>query len=281
MEVQFLKTNPTGNTTILVENCVEREAQVSVAAALMSDGFLCAEQVGFIERARIPGARSRLQMAGGEFCGNAAMSLAAFLVWRGGEGCEHGARVLLEVSGAEEAIECVIRPGRAGENEYLGTVRMPPPENIGVMTLPLAGLDLSLTAVRLPGITHVVVPLGVFDAREPCRDPRELAALAVREWAPLIDAEAFGVLLYDPKTQSITPLVHVKTSGATVWEHGCGSGSAAVGAYMALAGMKSVTANISQPGGVIEVDARFKDGAVAGVSITGNVRITARGTAYI
>jgi diaminopimelate epimerase len=159
---------------------------------------------------------------------------------------------------------------------------MPIPENIGEMTLPLAGLDLSLTAVRLPGITHVIVPLNVFEAlSQPGQSSRELAALAVREWAPLIDAEAFGVIMYDPKTQSIAPLVHVKTSRTTVWERGCGSGSAAVGAYMARAGMKSVTANISQPGGVIEVSAEFEDGAVSGVSIAGYVRIVARGTVYI
>jgi diaminopimelate epimerase len=278
MELKFVKTDPTGNTTVLVESPVALEAQPEAARRLMQDDCLCAEQVGFIETAQSPCAWARLRMMGGEFCANATMSLATFLVWRRDEAGKKGESVIsvpLEVSGLSEIVECVVR--RNGDG-YSGTLRMPAPERIKKTTLPLAGLNRSLTAVQLPGITHVIIParlLGLSDA-----DARAAAERAVEEWAPLIDAEAFGILLFDEEKCSITPLVHVKGSRTTVWERGCGSGSAAIGAYIADKLGASAVSLVSQPGGVIEVNAVYENGAVTELSITGNVRIVATGTAY-
>jgi hypothetical protein len=174
-------------------------------------------------------------------------------------------------------IECAIEP-RAG-SLFVGTVRVPPPEAIEEMRLPLDGSPVNLKTVRLPGITHVIVPLEIFGG--PGSNPRESALQAVGEWAPLIDAEAFGVLLYNAVTCSITPLVHVRGSDTTVWERGCGSGSAAVGAYIAAESAGNALTRVSQPGGVIEVDAHYEGGRVTALSITGKVGVAVRGTAYI
>jgi diaminopimelate epimerase len=290
MEIKFVKMNPTENTTVLVESIVPRERHAEVASALMSDISVCAEQTGFIERPASDCAWARLQMMGGEFCANATMSLAAFLVWRNFSGelgkmsqwndgsKRSGQKILvpLEVSGAEDVIECAIEPFLGS---FLGSIRVPLPEGVDETRLPLAGSSVNLKTVRLPGITHVIVPLENFGPSGV--DPRESALRAVGEWAPLIDAEAFGVILYDSEACSITPLVHVKGSGTTVWERGCGSGSAAVGAYIAVESAKSAVTRVSQPGGVIDVAARYEGGRLTDLSITGKVSVAVRGTAYI
>ena len=278
MELRFVKTNPTGNTTILVESPVEIGDQAEIAKILMRDDVLCAEQVGFLGAPRNPSAaRANLRMMGGEFCGNAAASLAAFLVWRDG-GHEKETKVPLEVSGADGVTECLIK--RCGE-EFQGTVGIMPPLRIESLHLPLAGMKQELPSVKLRGITHVIVPLEILG---PAQEARQSAEQAAKEWAGLIEDEAFGILLYECQKNSITPLVCVKTSGTAVWERGCGSGSAAIGAYLAsLAGSSgaNVTTSVTQPGGIITVETRRENGAVSGISITGNVRIVARGTAYI
>ena len=108
MELKFVKLNPTQNMTLLVESPLRREDYAKVADSIMAYESVYAEQVGFIER---PGSGSkavaRLQMAGGEFCGNAAMSLAAYVAWLDKkEKFLSGARIIpLEVSGSDEVIE--------------------------------------------------------------------------------------------------------------------------------------------------------------------------------
>jgi diaminopimelate epimerase len=72
----------------------------------------------------------------------------------------------------------------------------------------------------------------------------------------------------------MTPLVYVRDSGTLVWETGCGSGSAAIGAWRAWKqGGGTVTTPVRQPGGVIQVCAGGNGGLPDAVSITGRVRI--------
>ena len=91
--------DPTGNITALVESPVEPEAQSAAAAEIMRRRPEV-EQVGFV---RLPPDESEavaLRMAGGEVCGNAAMSAAAlFLLRRGGAASGEEKTVRLRVSG--------------------------------------------------------------------------------------------------------------------------------------------------------------------------------------
>ena len=75
MELEYTVWDPTKNITLLVSTPVERGAQAETAARLMA-ARPQVEQVGFLEPAAAPGAELRLQMMGGEFCGNASMSAA-------------------------------------------------------------------------------------------------------------------------------------------------------------------------------------------------------------
>jgi diaminopimelate epimerase len=270
MEIEFVKTSPTQNMTILVKTPVGRSSQVETANSLMSYESVHAEQVGFIEKPENPSAWARLRMAGGEFCANAAMSLAAYLARQKGGALA----VSLEVSGSDGLLECFVRPQEG--NAYLATLAMPPPEWIGPVTLPVRGEETTLSAVRLPGITHVIVPAGAFGGNW-----RAAAENSVEEWAARIDSPAFGIVFFDEKTCRIDPLVYVKGSGGAVWERGCGSGSASAGAYMAYTAGRGLSIDVSQPGGVITVEAEYLGGAVTGLRVTGTVKIAAEGIAYI
>lgn len=79
MEIQYLLADPTKNITVLVTTPVSRALQPELASLLL-DLEPEAEQVGFVETAA--DGQMRLQMMGGEFCGNATMSFGAWLCRR-------------------------------------------------------------------------------------------------------------------------------------------------------------------------------------------------------
>jgi len=265
MKLNFAKMNPTQNMTIIVTDPVPRREQVRIAGQLMAYGSVGAEQVGFMEETSLPGARARLQMMGGEFCGNATISLAALLAHE--DGLADGASAIypLEISGAEGIVRCGIR--RCGSS-YLGTVRMPLPERIREMDF---GENHIYPLVEFPGIAHAIVP-------EDAMTPAEAEA-CIASWCDMCGADAFGILLVNSGMSAIRPLVYVKETRSSVWEHGCGSGSAAIGAYAALQGHGRL--DLSQPGGVIQVHARIENEHLSSIEITGRVRIAAIGTAWI
>ena len=264
MTLDFVKISPTQNMTILVTSPVDRSRQVSAAEKLMSPGSVQAEQVGYLEKPSLPGAQCRLQMMGGEFCGNATMSLGAYLAFR--ENLPDGAAAVypLEVSGADGLISCrILRRGDA----YLGTVAMPLPEKIEEVTF---ANGMRCPVVFLPGIAHAIV-----DAK--LMTPDEARSL-IAAWCEETRQEAFGILLRSGN--AMQPLVYVRETNSAVWENGCGSGTASLGAYEASLRNSSVSMEISQPGGVIRADVVY-EGGFTSVEITGSVRIAATGQAFI
>ncbi|MEE3312421.1 MAG: diaminopimelate epimerase, partial [Acutalibacteraceae bacterium] len=80
MEVTYSLFDPTGNITLLVETPISAAERVAVASKLM-ELEPKAEQVGFVSQDDAD-VDIRLDMAGGEFCGNATMSAAALAVMR-------------------------------------------------------------------------------------------------------------------------------------------------------------------------------------------------------
>ena len=266
MKLSFVKLSPTRNITILVTDPVPRSMHASLAEKLMDGDCVGSEQVGYLEDPSLPGARARLQMMGGEFCGNASMSLAAWLAYC--DGLQDGIQteLPLEVSGAEGLVTCnILRRGDAFE----GTVAMPVPtcireEEFGKMRFPV---------VHLPGISHAIVP-------ESALTPGQAKA-CIAQWCEQLDAEAMGILLLNEVWDEFIPLVYVRSTGSAVWEHGCGSGSAAIGAYAASMRRENICLKLSQPGGSIRVEAAQQEGTVTGLKITGTIRITVQGTTWV
>lgn len=262
MKLHYAKLNPSGNTTILVTTPAARAEQPGLAARLMA--LLDAEQVGFVESATLPGARVRLQMMGGEFCGNASMSLSALLARDDGLAIGGAARIALEVSGAEGIVQCrVIRTGEAG---FTGATAMPLPEGIEEAELP-NGARAPL--VRFPGIAHWIVPEGTLS---PAGAEREIGRLCEG-----LDVDALGLLMTGADGESMRPLVYVRGTGSAVWEQCCGSGAAALAACAALREGCDAEMRIQQPGGTIAASAKCESGAVREIEIRGPVRMVREG----
>lgn len=252
---RYVILNPSGNLTALVTEWPGPEREPEITAALMRES----EQVAYLEPPVLPESLGRIRLMGGEFCGNAAMAFAGWLIrkeLRPGE-----TRIVpVEVSGARGLVRCEIR----GETEgFRGRVEMP--KVLEAFALNLCGIPLS--AVRMEGICHLI-----REAPEPMA-PLSAEALLRQAAAVLPGEEAIGFLDLNPETGYMAPLVFVRGSGTTVWETACGSGSAAAGALRALRrGNGTVNTPVAQPGGIIEVQASVKEGQVESVSISGIVR---------
>ena len=256
MEIQYLLADPTKNITVLVTTPVSRALQPELASLLLNLEPE-AEQVGFVETAA--DGQMRLQMMGGEFCGNATMSFGAWLCRRApiGQTC----RLALEISGTPALVECSITPL---DGCFLGTVDMPLPEKIETLRLPLGSETAELSVVRLPGISHIIVPAKVLT--------RARAEELIRRWAEVLHADALGILLLQEEELCFDPLVYVTQTDTAVWERGCGSGSAAIGAYLTKKHGAPQCVSIRQPGGAIAVTTRCaEDGALSSLTISGTV----------
>ncbi len=271
MEVKFIKTSPTENMTLLIETPVAREKQLEVAEQLIAYGSVYAEQAGYIEEPNDPAAEKRLQMMAGEFCGNASLSLAAVLAERKNLQIGEEMDILLEVSGADSLVSCHMKKEEKG---YAGRVAMPLPKAIEHKEFHLDEEMFQLPVVVFEGISHIIVDVSLWG-----ENAKEKAEQAAEAWAGELP-EAFGILLFDEGKMTLQPLVCVQ--GATlIWERGCGSGTSAVGAYLAAKEGRSLSVSLKQPGGIMGAEVSFENGKIMSLHITGKVSIVVEGQAYL
>ena len=254
MDYSFLHytfLDPTHNYTILCESEVPEEKQPEAAAFLMEKEPLC-EQVGFWKALRPAALRDEassllphaaLRMAGGEFCGNAAMASAALYCEK--YGLPENGTVKVAVSGMEAYTAVDMEKTEAGA--YRGTVHMPAPVGIEECTLEADGRLYTLPLIRFPGISHLICT----EEPQPDRGP----AAAIRAWCRTLAAEGLGIMFLDITKNRMTPLVYIPGSDTLFWENSCASGTAAAGACLAAKAGKPVTAAIEEPGGTLTVEA--------------------------
>ena len=160
MNISYTKINPAGNITAIVDSFVPRQEQSLAAAELMRrDASL--EQVGFLEKPDDPCCLVRLQMMGGEFCGNASLSAAAVMLQKLGMPVGIPCELTLEVSGAPDAVAITGSVNEAGTFE--GEVSMPLPESISEFCFFDGFKCYTLPLVRFPGICHAIVPSGTLE----------------------------------------------------------------------------------------------------------------------
>ena len=257
MKLQVVRANPAGNITLYVLDPVKREDRPSVAAKLMELKSFAAEQVGF---ACEPGEGfdGRMEMAGGEFCGNASRAYGMLTALR--LGLRGKARLLLQVSGSD-------RPVGVDVDLTDGTARaqMPLPRPAGTRTVD----GVEGTLVDLGGIVHFVVrakpDAALMDKVEPLINaPRARGGFA--------GVEAYGVIfLHDGR---MTPLVKVPAAGTLVWEGSCGSGSLAAAVADSLGTENGVFArDYVQPAGTVRAELEWENGAVSAAYIGGSVTL--------
>ena len=254
----YIYADPTGNITLLAPMPEDSTLSLSDAASILMEREPDAEQVGFLTLGDAD-CDVTLHMAGGEFCGNAAMSAAAVYALFSGL---NSAVVHVRVSGAPDPIPVQIKTGAEQTHLYIGTVEMPSPVSMEDLTVHLAHGMLPVTAVRLPGIVHLITDTPV---------EKECAEEAIRQWCSLFQADALGLILLNRQNETLTPLVYVRRSNTLFWESSCASGTTAAGAVLrSIFGPGSWT--FSEPAGKLTIEATA-DGRLL---LTGRVRIEER-----
>lgn len=226
MELRLIMADPAGNRTAIVRSPVPLELRGKTAAAIMKIQELRAEQVGF-ETDPVMGGAGRLEMMGGEFCGNAARSFG-FLCFLERENAHQAERpdsepyflpdeptkgnspgdILIEISGSAGLLRVYCDPEQ-------GTAfsEMPMPQG-----LEYTGEGYPL--VISEGIAHMIL-----EDAEP--DP-DLIHRMIGRYGHKFDA--FGMQFL--KGDVLIPVVYVGASDSLVYESSCGSGSLAAAWYL-------------------------------------------------
>ena len=249
MRIRYMPADPAGNLTGLVLTPVAREAHPAVAAQLMArcpEGF---EQIAFIDEDSLTGPLPRMEMMGGEFCGNASRAFGLLAAQRRGRG---ETELAVSVSGAAEPVRVRLDSAR-------GCAYADMPLPTGCVRIDAAGRALDV--VRMEGIDHAIVP-----GEAPSQ------ALAEAVLAAMPPAPAQGVLFLDG--QRMTPFVHVPATGTGVWESSCGSGSVALAWLLCRGRDDGLHAfAFDEPGGRIEVRAQVAGGRVVRAMMGGSVQV--------
>jgi diaminopimelate epimerase len=266
MSCRIVSADPAGNITIFVLDPVaDGEERACVAKALLADPSLGAEQVGFVTPPpEGPGAEGwRLEMMGGEFCGNAARSFGLYVARE--TGLSGPQTVTIEISGSREPLPVRVDTG-------LGRAELGMPMPLAVEALEFEGRRLP--AYVFEGITHLIFP-------EPDSVPSRELVFALRDkWRALVSPRplpaAFGVMFWDGEKSFMRPAVYVEAAASLVFESSCGSGTAALAAWLArdLPDGESRW-DVAQPGGIIEARVLKKGGVIRSISIGGAVALSA------
>lgn len=274
MKVRFAKVNPVENMTIFVLDNISRDRHLSIANRLMNYNNLYAEQVGFIEEPKSIKGKSlntyRLQMMGGEFCGNASRSLAAYMVYDSHPAInkisEDEYIVTLEVSGSEDLLNCKVKKT---DNESIlnSRISMPLPERINKIKID----KIPASRVDFEGISHFIVD------SDDIEDKEEFYTI-VKRYMENEDYDAFGIMYYDKNKELMEPLVYVRMTNSRFWERSCASGTSAYGIAMAVEKKENIRLKVDQPGGFLEVEVKLEAGEVKEVFLNGTVEIIAEGT---
>lgn len=286
MKLNFVKMNPTENMTILILDQLPRSIHGEIAKKVMDYNNIHGEQVAFIEKPETyrSEALSRLQMMGGEFCGNASRALAAFLVSRGHYNSDYFKKNLtlsseievevpLEVSGSNDLVYCKVN-STSNSNEYISSISMPIQKNIKDFVFNENGKNIFSTLVEFDGITHIVVDSADVSSKEN-------VFYIIKDLIKDFNYECIGIMFYDNSKSFLEPLVYVKTTDTLIWERGCGSGSCAVAIALSYRVKKSLSIDIKQPGGVVEVKTFWNGYEVEEVILKGSVKIAAEGILYL
>ena len=254
MKLTFQRLDPAGNITLLVMTPVPKEDYQTIAAKLLSIRELDAEQVGFLVPPQLGGV-VRLEMMGGEFCGNALR--CAGLYYAVSQGFRRSRTFPVEISGYDAPLSVQVNP-------LTGQVmaEMPLPNEI----LPCQLFGESAKTVSIPGILHAISQLDQKPNEEEIRQ-------TLRQLTETHGVPAAGIMFWQFRKKSMEPVVYVRDTDSLYYERSCASGSTAAAAWNALNARKDGQhkLDIRQPGGVISTTAFVKDSKLQQITIGGKV----------
>lgn len=253
-EYDVLIADPAGNVTAIVLNeNVDRKDYMDIANKLMDIYELGIEQVGFVKNP-IVGGSLRLEMMGGEFCGNATRSFGLYIA--SCNGVIDSEIIPVEISGCSNVLDVYTDI----KNSYAKTT-MPLPVGISHIVIENIGC---IPIIEFEGIVHVIV--------ENIEAGNEIYEKIKKILINKYDIEALGIMFLNRNKLMITPLVYVVKTGTSVYEQSCGSGTIATAIYLTEGENNGVYSyDIHNPGGIIEAQVYKQDGKVVKATIGGEV----------
>ena len=249
--LQLSILRPGGNDTALIAGIPPKGLRKKINDGVMRQ-FPFVEQVGFygIDPAK---KQVLLEMAGGEFCGNATRSLA-YLLLNGKKG-----KLQIKVSGTKQILS-------AGVNEPLSAyAQMPIKNSFSSVT----ELNKDLTKVEIEGITHLITNK---PKNTPKKDLKTIGRNLLKQYSLLLSSPASGVMFVSTsRGLAIDPIVWVRDIQTLFYETACASGTTAVGLWRSkCTDKKKLSLTVKQPSGMIitvtvqKTDNRFESSWISG-----------------
>jgi diaminopimelate epimerase len=216
--MKYHKINPGGNTTALVKGTYTKKQQLKINTMIMkSDSSI--EQVGFWRSSKNPKLDGCLEMAGGEFCGNALRAFGVVL-----SATIKKNTFAVKSSGTKELIKITATTTRSS------------------IALSTRHFELVGGRCSLPGISYV------FSDRNVNRNQTR----KILEASKMLTLPAAGMIKYLQQNTNffIRPIVWVRDTKTFIEETACGSGTLAL-AYreFVTSGIKKL--HVTQPSGAI------------------------------
>lgn len=252
-QVEYIKYIPGGNDTALVlkKGYTPSEKKAINDCILAYDKSI--EQVGFVEAGKEP----ELQMAGGEFCGNATRSSAAYYL-NGRPGT-----LKIKVNGKD-----YINAGVYENGDAWCEIPLYHGEDV------IVEKETGIYQVRMNGMVSIVIQEDV--AKQYLVDKTRLKEIAVSfiDKYDLRDHEAVGVMFLErEESLKIHPVVWVRDVNTLYYETGCGSGTTATAMVEAFLANENQRLEIVQPSGLaIVAEITIENRHVVKAIISGKVK---------
>lgn len=253
-EISCYLYSPGGNDTALVEyDGNEKSLKEAINNNILLQ-YKNIEQVGFVYEKE---GQYHLDMAGGEFCGNASRC-AAYHFLKGKKG-----NIKLNVSPG-----IVIDAGVPEKGKAYAQIPLLP-EGVNP-----AELGQNIYSVKLDGISFVIV--NNTDITE-FPDDRAFINKAKKyiERYSSGDEPAFGVVFAEKLLGNtlIHPVIYVRAIDTLYYETACGSGSAATAALLTFLSGDRKPVKLFQPSGnYIEVNVVYNSNSISDLRISGDVK---------
>ena len=218
MKILYFKVNPGGNTTAIIKGRFSKKTKLFITKKILEKDSAI-EQVGFWTTPRNKNADARLEMSGGEFCGNALRALGAVIFLQNKKSL-----LFFESSGTGEIVQINVS------------------NKTSAITLSLEDFEYQNSVCSMPGISYVFASTNITknDAR------------IMLEKNDLIGLKASGVIGYKKIKDvfTIKPIVWVRDVATFFEETACGSGTMSL-AYLQFIDKKTKRLSVRQPSGFI------------------------------
>ncbi len=253
IQIKYSIYKPAGNDTALVYGTnYTKTIKKKINNAIMKK-HTNVEQVGFINN----NGKKELQMAGGEFCGNATRS-AAYNYLHGMQG-----KIQICVNAKDTIIAGIDKNKKAW-------CEIPLYKNSNIITEKENGVFI----VEMKGITIIVIQ--EFKVKKYLRNKNKLKQMGrnLIDNYNLVNNSAVGVMFCEKEKEKIkiNPIVWVKDIDTLFYETACGSGSTAVCMVESYLKKQSQKIDILQPSGlIITASVDYKNNKFEKAIISGHI----------